>query len=159
MHCIVHGLAYWSGIYLRGILGLTWHMFTHVKTKKSVLPWWSFYFRVVISLSCPIQCCFVALHDYDHNALWLVASQCFAGLPPTPSGILLVLPHSLSKPVVPYESTIPTYIWYLLAIPNEYFRVPSQNLIQKCTFCNRTSSWCGEGKSISFMPKNIWRKF
>ena len=24
-----------------------------------------FYFRIVISLSCPIQCYFVALHDYD----------------------------------------------------------------------------------------------
>src|SRR3954464_15461945 len=35
------------------------------------------------------------------------------------------------NPVVPYESTIPTYIWYLLAIPNEDFHVPSQNLIQK----------------------------
>src|SRR3954471_15463471 len=57
-----------------------------------------FYFRVVISLSCPIQCCFVALHDYDRYALWLVASQSFASLPPAPSGILLVLPHSLSKP-------------------------------------------------------------
>src|SRR3954463_14882291 len=42
-----------------------------------------FYFTVVISLSCPIQCCFVALHDYDRYALWLVASQSFASLPPT----------------------------------------------------------------------------
>src|SRR3954463_7275734 len=112
-----------------------------------------FYFRVVISLSCPIQCCFVALHDYDRYALWLVASQSFSSLPPAPSGILLVLPHSLFEPVVPYESTIPTYIWYLLAIPNEDFRVPSQNLIQKFPFCNRTSSWCSEGKSVSFRPK------
>src|ERR1041384_8106106 len=57
------------------------------------------------------------------------------------------------NPVVPFESTIPTYLWYLLAIPNEDFHVPSQNLIQKFPFCNRTSSWCGEGKSVSFMPK------
>ena len=57
------------------------------------------------------------------------------------------------KPVIPYESTIPTYIWYLHAIPNEDFYIPSQNLIQKFHFCNRTSSWCGEGKSVSFMPK------
>ena len=57
------------------------------------------------------------------------------------------------KPIIPYESTIPTYIWYLLAIPTEEFRVPSQNLIQKFPFCNRTSSWYGEGKSVSFMPK------
>src|SRR3954466_7927454 len=56
-----------------------------------------------------------------------------------------------SKPVIPYESTIPAYIWYLLAIPNEDFLVPSQNLIQKFPFCNRTSSWCGEGKSVSSM--------
>ena len=114
MHCIVHGVAYWSGISLRRILGLTWHMFTHVKTKKSVLPRWYFYFRVVISLSCPIQCYFVALHDYDRYALWLVASPSFASLPPAPSRILLVLPHSLSKPVVPYESPyLPTYFIYL----------------------------------------------
>src|SRR3954465_10355656 len=113
----------------------------------------------VISLSGPIQCCFVALHDYDRYALWLVASQSFASLPPAPSRILLVLPHSLSKPVVPYESIIPTYIWYLLAIPNEDFHVPSQNLIQKFPFCNRTSSWCGEGKSLSFMPKIFDRSF
>src|SRR3954465_4204888 len=112
-----------------------------------------FYFIVVISLSCPIQCCFVALHDYDHYALWLVACQSFASLPPAPSGILLVLPHSFSKPVVPYESTIPNYIWYLLAIPNEDFHVPSRNLIQKFIFCNHTSSLCGEGKSVSSMPK------
>ena len=32
------------------------------------------------------------------------------------------------KPVMPWESTIPSYIWYLLAIPNEDFHVPSQNL-------------------------------
>src|SRR3954465_324163 len=57
------------------------------------------------------------------------------------------------KPVIPYESTIPIYIWYLLAIPNEDFLVPSQNLIQNFPFCNRTSSWCGEGKSLSSMPK------
>src|SRR3954467_10426933 len=112
-----------------------------------------FYFRVLISLSCSIQCCFVALHDYDCYALWLVASRSFASLPPAPSRILLVLPHSPSKPVVPSESTIPTYIWYLLAIPNEDFLVPSQNLIQKFPFCNCTSSWCGEGKLVSFMPK------
>src|SRR3954463_11093775 len=61
--------------------------------------------------------------------------------------------NHLSKPVVPFESTIPTYIWYLLAIPNEDFHVPSQNLIQKFPFCNRTSSWCGEEKSVPFMPK------
>src|SRR4051812_35739452 len=61
--------------------------------------------------------------------------------------------NHLSNPVVPFESTIPTYIWYLRAIPNEDFLVPSQNLIQKFPFCNRTSSWCGEGKSVSFMPK------
>src|SRR3954463_15663253 len=59
------------------------------------------------------------------------------------------------KPIIPYESTIPTYIWYLLAIPNEDFHVPSQNLIQKFPFCKRTSSWCGEGKSVSSMPKNV----
>src|SRR3954462_1059455 len=47
----------------------------------------------VISLSCPIQCCFVALHDYDRYALWLVASHSFARLPLAPSGFLLVLPH------------------------------------------------------------------
>src|SRR4051812_14427706 len=115
-----------------------------------------FYFRVVISLSCLIQCCFVALHDYDCYALWLVASQSFASLPPAPSGILLVLPHSLSKPVVPYESTIPTYIWYLFAIPNEDFLVPTQNLIQKFPFCNHTSSCCSEGKSVSSMPKMFY---
>src|ERR1044072_4249712 len=40
----------------------------------------------VISLSCPIQCCFVALHDYDRYALWLVASPSFASLPPAPRG-------------------------------------------------------------------------
>src|SRR3954466_10682282 len=57
------------------------------------------------------------------------------------------------KPVIPYDSIIPTYIWYLLSIPNKDFHVPSQNLIQKFPFCNRTSSWCGEGKSVSFMPK------
>src|SRR4051812_34722178 len=57
------------------------------------------------------------------------------------------------KLVIPYESTIPTIIWYLLAIPIEDFLVPSQNLIQKFPFCNRTSSWCGEGKSVSSMPK------
>src|SRR4051812_24147029 len=28
---------------------------------------------------------------------------------------------------MPYESTIPSYIWYLLAIPNEDFLVPPQN--------------------------------
>src|ERR1044072_2243143 len=61
--------------------------------------------------------------------------------------------HPFLNPVVPFESTIPTYICYLRAIPNEYFHVPSQNLIQKFPFCNRTSSWCGEGKSVSFMPK------
>src|SRR4051812_18184661 len=112
------------------------------------------YFRVVISLSCPIQCCFVALHDYDRYALWLVASPSFASLPPVLSGILLVLPQSpFQDPVVPFESTIPTYIWYLRSIPNKDFHVPSQNLIQKFPFCNHTSSWCGEEKSVYFMPK------
>src|SRR4051812_17855556 len=38
------------------------------------------------------------------------------------------------KPVIPYESTIPSYIWYLLAIPNKDFHLPSQNLIQKFLF-------------------------
>src|SRR4051812_31979087 len=80
-----------------------------------------------------------------------------------PSLLLDFLPHQaefclcfhtpLSKPSCSNKSTIPTYIRYLLAIPNEEFRVPYQNLIQKFPFCNRTSSWCGEGKSISFMPK------
>ena len=31
------------------------------------------------------------------------------------------------KPVMPYESTIPSYTWYLPAIPNEDFHVPSRN--------------------------------
>src|SRR4051812_15250313 len=44
----------------------------------------------------------------------------------------------------------------LLPIPNEYFHVPSQNLIQKFPFCNRTSSWCGEGKSVSSMSKMFY---
>src|SRR3954467_8394032 len=39
-----------------------------------------------------------------------------------------------SKPVIPYESTIPTYIWYLLDIPNEDFHVPSQNLFKSFLF-------------------------
>ena len=38
MHCIVHGLAYLSGISLWRILGLTWHMLTYVKNKKYVMP-------------------------------------------------------------------------------------------------------------------------
>src|SRR3954471_4272656 len=63
--------------------------------------------------------------------------------------------HLSKNPVVPFESTIPTYIWYLRAIPNEDFHVPSQNLIQKFPFCNRTSSWCGEEKSLSFMQKDL----
>src|ERR1043165_5611809 len=114
----------------------------------------------VISLSCPIQCCFVALHDYDCYALWLVASPSFASLPLAPSGILLVLPHiTFLNTVIPFESTIPTYIWYLCAILNEDFHVPSQNLIQKFPFYNHTSSWCGEGKSVSFMPKIFDRSF
>ena len=29
---------------------------------------------------------------------------------------------------MPYESTIPSYIWYLSAIPNEVFHVPTLNL-------------------------------
>ena len=29
---------------------------------------------------------------------------------------------------MPWESTISSYIWYLLAIPNKDFHVPSQNL-------------------------------
>src|SRR3954463_13553788 len=36
------------------------------------------------------------MHDYDSYALWLVACESFGSLPPAPSGILLVLPHSLS---------------------------------------------------------------
>src|SRR3954471_11243834 len=38
------------------------------------------------------------------------------------------------KPVIPYEYTIPSYIWYLLAIPNEDFHVPSQNLFKSFLF-------------------------
>src|SRR3954462_15352514 len=38
------------------------------------------------------------------------------------------------KPFIPYESTIPTYIWYLLAIPNEDFHVPYQNLFKRFLF-------------------------
>ena len=34
MHCIVHGVVYLRGISLQRIFGLTWHMFTHVKTKS-----------------------------------------------------------------------------------------------------------------------------
>ena len=29
---------------------------------------------------------------------------------------------------MPYDSTIPSYIWYLPAIPNEVFHVPTLNL-------------------------------
>ena len=36
---------------------------------------------------------------------------------------------------MPYESTIPSYIWYLLAIPNEDFLVPSQNYSKVFLFC------------------------
>jgi hypothetical protein len=36
---------------------------------------------------------------------------------------------------MPYESTIPSYIWYLLAIPNEDFHVPSQNYSKALLFC------------------------
>src|SRR3954470_16172362 len=115
-----------------------------------------FYFRVVISLSRPIQCYFVALHDYDRYALWLVASPSFASLPPAPKrNSACASTITFLNPVVPFESTIPTYIWYLRAIPNEDFHVPSQNLIQKFPFCNRTSSWCNEEKSVSFMPKYL----
>src|SRR3954469_13466189 len=88
----------------------------------------------VISLSCPVHCCFVALHDYDRYALWLVASPSFASLPPAPSEILLVLPNSFLNPVVPFESTIPTYMWYLPATPNLYFHVPSRNLFKSFAF-------------------------
>src|SRR3954469_6897142 len=81
-----------------------------------------FYFRVVISLSCPLQCCFVALHDYDSYALWLVASPSFASLPPAPSGILLVLPHT------PFETQLfhlsppylPTYGIYLPSLTKTF---------------------------------------
>ena len=43
-------------------------------------------------------------------------------------------PKSL-KPVMPYESTIPSYTWYLPAIPNEDFRVPSRNYSKAFLFC------------------------
>src|SRR3954466_9955113 len=68
-----------------------------------------FYFRVVISLSCPIQCCFVALHDYDRYALWLVATQSLLAFVSTKrnSACASKLPF---KPVIPCESTIPTGI-------------------------------------------------
>src|SRR3954466_6100521 len=36
----------------------------------------------------------------------------------------------LFKPVVPFESTIPTYMWYLPATPNLDFNVPSRNLFK-----------------------------
>src|SRR3954468_11609301 len=76
----------------------------------------------VISLSCLIQCCFVALHDYDCYALWLVASPYFASLPPAPSGILLVLPHTpfqtqLFHMIPPY---LPIYGIYLPSLTNTF---------------------------------------
>src|ERR1041385_8259615 len=40
----------------------------------------------------------------------------------------------LFKPVVPFESTIPTYMWYLPATPNLDFLVPSRNLFKSFPF-------------------------
>src|SRR4051812_1655674 len=40
----------------------------------------------------------------------------------------------LLKPVIPLESTIPSYIWYLPAIPNLDCLVPSQNLFKSFPF-------------------------
>src|ERR1041385_3474260 len=90
-----------------------------------------FLFQIVISLSCPIQCCFVALHDYD-NYCSLVGS------------ILLAFAHIkrnsaclsklLFKLVIPLESTIPSYMWYLPTTPNLYFLVPSRNLFKSFPF-------------------------
>src|SRR4051812_29208988 len=40
----------------------------------------------------------------------------------------------LFKPVFPLESTIPSYIWYLPAIPNLDFLVPSRNLFKSFAF-------------------------
>ena len=40
------------------------------------------------------------------------------------------------KPVMPYESTIPSYTWYLPAIPNEDFHVPSRKYSKEAfLFC------------------------
>ena len=40
----------------------------------------------------------------------------------------------LFKPVVPFDSTIPTYMWYLAATPNLDFLVPSRNLFKSFPF-------------------------
>ena len=40
----------------------------------------------------------------------------------------------LFKPVIPLESTIPSYMWYLPATPNLDFLVPSQNLFKSSLF-------------------------
>src|SRR4051794_40101219 len=63
-------------------------------------------------------------------------------------------PNSFSKPVIPLESTIPSYIWYLPAIPNLDFLVPSQNLFKSFPFV--TVQAHGAVREISiFHAKNI----
>ena len=55
---------------------------------------------------------------------------------------------------MPYESTIPSYIWYLLAIPNEDFHVPSQNYSKSFLFVTVQAHGAVGGIGI-FHAKNV----
>src|ERR1043165_6703797 len=110
-------------------------MFTHVKTKKSILPLLSFLLQSglyhfharfnVALLLCMIMT--VMLSGWSLSRLLLAFLQHQAEF-------CLCFHKHLLNPVVPVESTMPTYMWYLRAIPNEDFKYHLKTLFKSFLF-------------------------
>ena len=99
----------------------TWHMFTHVVETNQHSLHDIYVHGGLYRTHSYIRCKLIFFSCLRLLSLsQLVASQSFASLHLYQAGILLVHPNSLNPKVVPYESTIPSYMWYLPAVPSKF---------------------------------------
>ena len=99
----------------------TWHMFTHVvETNQHSLHDIYVHGGLCPTYAC-IRCELILMHVYNccRSLSWSLPSLLLA-FTCTKREYCLCIPKSLNPKVVPYESTIPSYMRYLPAVPSKF---------------------------------------
>src|SRR3954462_14587940 len=119
---------------------LTWHMFTHVvETNQHSLHDIYVHGGLYPTHACTL-CSLILMHVHDRYRSIVGRFPVFFSPSPVLRGNTACASNPLTPKVIPYESTIPSYMRYLPAVPSKFCMCQTLNLQMKFCFVCLNSS-------------------